>query len=347
MFKPKYTITDKLLSNIKHINVLVMQLNNSRFPEVVLMEFEREARAISSFASTSIEGNPLHLTDVKKILKSHPKNIRDTEKEVLNYNQALEKLNKQLIKKERLILTSQLILRIHHQVTKGLLPDFQTGQWRKEPVQLFNPKTQQPIFLPPDWQEVVKLIDDLISFVNQKYNEVDSLILAGIFHKQFVIIHPFMDGNGRTTRLLTKVLLADMGLNTFNLFSFENYYNQNVFKYIQEVGEIGDYKELTKQKKIDFTQWLEYFTDGIIDELLRVEKLLPQSALTPTSQLKPHHEAILNYFETHKFITDQNYSKLVNRAKATRALDFNFLINLGLIERKGKGKNTYYTLKSF
>jgi len=345
MFSPKYTITDKLLANIKRINVLVMELNSCSFPEIVLMEFEKEARMLSTFTSTSIEGNPLPFTEVKKVLKSHPKNIRDTEKEILNYNQVLGKLNRQLVQKG-ITLNTQLILRIHSQVTKGLLPDFQTGQWRKEPVQLLNPRTQQPIFLPPNWQEVPKLIDNLISFVDSKCGEVDPLILAGIFHKQFVIIHPFMDGNGRTTRLLTKVLLADMGLNTFNLFSFENYYNQNVSKYIQKVGEVGDYEELMKQKKIDFTQWLEYFTDGIIDELLRVEKLLPQSAPTPASQLKPHHEVILNYLGTHKFITDKDYSKLVKRAKATRALDFNFLIDLETIERKGKGKNTYYTFKS-
>ena len=274
MFNPKYTITDKLLGNIKRINILITQLNNRHFPEIVLMEFEREARIISTFASTSIEGNPLPLTEVKKVLKSHPKNIRDTEKEVLNYNQALGRLNKQLAQK-RLTLNSQLILKIHRQVIKDLLPDFQTGQWRKEPVQLLNPRTQQSIFLPPNWQEVPKLVDNLISFVNQKHNEVDPLILAGIFHKQFVIIHPFMDGNGRTTRLLTKVLLADMGLNTFNLFSFENYYNQIVSIYFQKVGELGDYEELTKNKEVDFTEWLEYFTDGIVDELLRVEKSLP------------------------------------------------------------------------
>ena len=54
--------------------------------------------------------------------------------------------------------------------------------------------------------------------------------------KQFVIIHPFMDGNGGTTRLLTKVILAGMGIDTFNLFSFENYYNRNVTGYFGNLG---------------------------------------------------------------------------------------------------------------
>ncbi len=46
-----------------------------------------------------------------------------------------------------------------------------------------------------------------------------------------IIIHPFIEGNRRTTKLTTKVLVAAMGLNTFNLFSFENYYNKNITKY--------------------------------------------------------------------------------------------------------------------
>ena len=158
-----------------------------------------------------------------------------------------------------------------------------------------------------------------------------------------VIIHPFMDGNGRTTRLVTKVLLAAMGLNTFNLFSFENYYNQNVTKYFHTVGEFGNYYELVE--KIDFTNWLEYFTEGIIDELLRVEKLLPYAAVSPETQLQQYHIKILEYIRKKGFIADQEYAKLTDRAKATRALDFQKLIELGLIERKGKGRATYYILK--
>ena len=152
-----------------------------------------------------------------------------------------------------------------------------------------------------------------------------------------------MDGNGRTTRLATKVLLAEMGLNTFNLFSFENYYNKNVTKYFQIVGEFGNYYELAD--KIDFAPWLEYFTEGIIDELLRVQKLLPEVGISPETKLQPYHLKILEFIKEKGFIADRDYAKLVDRAKATRALDFKKLIDLGLIARKGKGKATYYVLK--
>jgi Fic family protein len=172
---------------------------------------------------------------------------------------------------------------------------------------------------------------------------VDPLILAGIFHKQMVIIHPFMDGNGRTTRLVTKALLAAMELNTFNLFSFENYYNRNVTKYFQTVGEFGNYYELID--KIDFTKWLEYFTEGIIDELLRVQKLLSGISLNPTNQLQSWHLKILEFIREKGFINENEYAKFSDRAKSTRALDFQKMIELGLIEKKGKGRATYYILK--
>ena len=342
MFQPKYTITDRLLFNIKRINTLVNELNDKRFPHVVLLEFEKVARAVSTYASTSIEGNPLPLTEVKKILKLKPEHIRDSEKEVLNYNHALQNLNEKL-EKEQIRLTLALILKIHEQITKELLPKFESGKLRDKPVVVNDPRTRKVIYLPPDTKDVRKLLEDLIKFINSNKDKIDPLILAGIFHKQMVIIHPFMDGNGRATRLATKVLLAEMGLNTFNLFSFENYYNKNVSKYFQTIGEFGNYYELAD--KIDFTDWMEYFTEGIIDELLRVQKMLPEVGINPETQLQPYHLKILEFIREKGFITHRDYAKLVDRAKATRALDIKKLIELGLISRKGKGKASYYVLK--
>src|SRR3990167_8205300 len=116
MFQPRYTITDRLLVNIKRINTLVNELNNRRFPNIVLVELERNAREVSTYASTSIEGNPLPLTEVKRILKSKPTYIRTSEQEILNYNQALQDLNKRL-EEGNVKLSLSLILTIQKQVT--------------------------------------------------------------------------------------------------------------------------------------------------------------------------------------------------------------------------------------
>ncbi|MFH1899490.1 MAG: Fic family protein [Patescibacteria group bacterium] len=341
-FNPRYTITPKILENIKKITVIKTELNNKRFPEIIKMKLEKSARDLSVHSSTSIEGNPLPLTEVKKVLKNKPEYIRDSEREVLNYNNALEFLDKQL-KKSKRSLDAKLILNIHIMVMKDLLSSHKLNNFRTEPVFVNDPKLRKTVYWPPDTKDVSKLIGELILYVNDNYDRVDPILLAGIFHKQFVVIHPFVDGNGRTTRLLTKYLLTNMGLDTFNLFSFENYYNENVTRYFQNVGVIGNYYDIKDQ--LDFTTWLEYFTDGIVDELLRVSAELKKVEINPETSLKPHHTQILKYIEEHGFIADSDYAKLTNRAKATRALDFDKLIKLGMLKREGKGRATHYTLK--
>ncbi len=343
MFKPIYEITNKLLFNIKKISSIVFELNIKRFPEVVLYELERRAREISAHASTSIEGNPLPLTDVKQILKNQPHVLRNSEQEVINYNEALMHLNED-IKADSIKFNLNLILSVHKKVVRKLVPEYQLGKLRLEPVFVNNPKTGQTIYWPPDHKDVPGLIDDLIDFVNKNRSKIDPLIISGIFHKQFVIIHPFMDGNGRTTRLLTKAILAHMDLDTFNLFSFENYYNKNVTSYFSNVGVLGNYYDLIDS--MNFTNWLEYFTDGIIDELLRVKKITAEISISPETELLDYHKNILEFIEKKGFIRDKDYSKLTERAKATRSLDFRKLIEMGLIEKEGKGKATYYQLKT-
>lgn len=322
MWEPKYSVSNNLLNNLTKIAGIKAELNGKKLPKLVIMEMWRAAQELSTHASTSIEGNPLPLTMVKAVLKGQPKNVKDSEREVLNYNTILVWLDEE-IKSRKIKIDVTLLLKIQKQVTVGLLPIFDSGHLRKRAVVV---------------DDVLKLLTELIEFVSKNRGELDPLILAGIFHKQLVLIHPFMDGNGRTTRLATKVLLSDLGLDTFNLFSFENYYNRNVSQYFATVGEYGDFYEVAS--KIDFTHWLEYFTDGIIDELIRVQKLLDK--LTKHENLESHHQSILDYLSSHQRISDKEYAKLTKRADSTRILDFKYLLELGLIERKGAGPATYY-----
>jgi Fic family protein len=341
MFEPKYTITSILLANIKRIASIIAGLNERRFPQIVTFEMEKTAREISAHASTSIEGNPLPLTDVKQLLKQAPECIRDSEREVLNYNEALLAIKKR-IDSGNARIGLETVLDTQRLVTKDLLPNFSSGALRVAPVFVNDPKVGQTVFWPPDHGDVVGLLGELLEFANAEKEKIDSLILAGVFHKQFVLIHPFMDGNGRTARLLTTLLLAELGVGIFHLFSFERYYNANVTKYFSMVGERGNYYDLN----VDFTQWLEYFTDGVLDELLRVKELFEKTVESPRFGLKDHHRVILEYLREHQSINDAIYAKLVNRAKPTRALDLRYLLNQKLIERHGKGRATYYTAKS-
>lgn len=339
-WSPQYTITDKLLLTIREIGESIGEIKSFNLTEKALAKLELDARELSSYASTSIEGNPLPLTDVKRLLKTKTAHIRDTEREVLNYNQALQNLYK-AIKSKKFTLDIATLEKIQGQVVCGLMDNpSDCGRLRQAPVMIRNPRKPDEItFLPPDAKDVPTLTSALIDFINQKRGAIDPVILAGLFHRQCVIIHPFIDGNGRTTRLLTTAILGQDGLDLFEIFSFENYYNQNITRYFKEAGLLGDYCDL--QDTIDFTCWLEYFAEGILDELRRVRKALPAS-LEPQPRLEPHHHRILDYISKHGSITQREYATISTRSLASRKLDFEKLLTLDLLEAKGTGRGTYY-----
>ncbi|MDP2630350.1 MAG: Fic family protein, partial [Candidatus Uhrbacteria bacterium] len=121
------------------------------------------------------------------------------------------------IQNKKISLNIDDLERIQKMVTGGLISEYRSGHIRQEPVFVNDPKMRKTIYWPPDHQDVIPLLKELSEFLEKNAKSVDPLILAGIFHRQFVIIHPFIDGNGRTARLATTVLLANMGLDTFNL----------------------------------------------------------------------------------------------------------------------------------
>lgn len=342
VWAPKYTISNKLLLTIREIGESLGEIKALHLTDTALAELELNARELSSYASTSIEGNPLPLTDVKRLLKTRKASIRDTEREVLNYNRALQSLYKS-IREGHFKLDVRTLEKVQGQVVKGLMDNpAHCGVLRKDPVVIRNPrKMDEIVFLPLDARDVRKLTSDLMAFVNKHIGKIDPVILAGIFHRQSVIIHPFIDGNGRTTRLLTTAILGKAGLDLFEIFSFENYYNHNITRYFKAVGLQGDYYDL--EQRIDFSDWLEYFAEGILDELRRVVKLLPEHS-APKPRLEVRHQQILDYIAKHGSITQREYATLSSRSLAARKLDFDKLVKLGLIKAKGVGRGTYYIL---
>ena len=91
----------------------------------------------------------------------------------------------------------------------------------------------------------------------------------------------------------------------------------------------------------DFSNWLEYFAEGILDELKRVQKSLPSHPI----RLEPHHKIILKHIEEHGSITQREYGAISNRSLAARKKDFSKLLQLGLIKSEGSGRGVYYVKK--
>ncbi len=339
-WQPKFTITNRLLATMRRIGEAIGEIKALGLGPAALARLELEARALSTHASTSIEGNPLPLTDVRRLLKKHPSHIRDTEREILNYNTALQKVHA-AVKSGTFSLTKAAMEQVQATVVDGLMRNpGHVGRMRREAVVIRDPRRPDAVvFIPPDYKDVPRLARELAKFVADQREEIDPVILAGLFHRQFVIIHPFVDGNGRTARLLTTAILGGGGLDIFEIFAFENYYNRNVSAYFRAVGLQGDYYE--REPSIDSTAWLEYFADGILDELLRVRGSIP--AETPV-RLEEQHRRLLAHIRKHGSINQREYARITNRSLAARKQDFQRLLGLGLIESRGGGRSTYYVL---
>ena len=339
LWQPQYHNSDRLVITIRQIGETLGEIRRTGLAPGALARLEYQARELSSFASTSIEGNPLPLTDVKRLLKQAPAHTRDTEREVLNYNRALEAIYS-AVQTGQFRINRKVLQWVQGMVVDGLMDNkADIGRLRQHPVVIRDPRQLDAIvYLPPNYQDVPALTDAMLTFISMHIGKLDPFVLAGLFHRQCVIIHPFMDGNGRATRLFSSAILGMAGVDMFRIFSFENYYNRNISRYFREVGLQGDYDEL--QAGIDFTSWLEYFADGILDELKRVQKNF--ASVTASPRLATHHQQVLDFIDEHGGISQQEYGKISQRSLAARKKDFRFLLAEGLIEMCGKGRSTYY-----
>lgn len=165
--------------------------------------------------SLNLEGNPITLPDTIKLLKNHiiPKDI-NTEiiEEVQNYQKATNEMIKDSDEKKP--LTKESILNYHYLAMqhKNI-----AGKLRKIPVIIKN----NPDFKIAKVSEINKKIDILLkkynSFIKKKHSVKKILEFASFFHNEFQHIHPFIDGNSRTTRLITFHLLRSQGIPIFDI----------------------------------------------------------------------------------------------------------------------------------
>jgi len=209
MFKPNFQRTDLLIEMVARIEVARDRVLRAPIVPRWEAELRREALTRSAHHSTSIEGNPLSLEEVTDLLAGRDVLAHPREKqEVLNYAEVLRYIDRHFLGQERQV-TEETILHLHALAMKDLLPPAETGQYRRVPVIVGIPATGEVVYRPPDWEDVPGLMADLATWLNSSAAaELMPVLEAGIAHYEFVRIHPFVDGNGRTARALATLILA-------------------------------------------------------------------------------------------------------------------------------------------
>lgn len=136
------------------------------------------------------------------------------------------------------------------------------GAYRKVQNYVVNSRTRAIIYTPPPAREVAILMADLVAWIGNQ-RELNAVLLAGIAQFQLVHIHPFLDGNGRTARLLSTLWPYRSGYDFKRLFSISEYYDRDRPAYYGAIQSV-------RERGMDLTGWLEYFAEGLAAQMSEV-----------------------------------------------------------------------------
>ena len=190
-------------NSIKELNYYVAE-NIKVLPKETYQSIIDDFDLRFTHESTKIEGNTLSIAEVKTLLVDKisigGKDLRELY-EVTNNEKAFRLIKSRL--EEGAALDEELIKDIHQVVMENIL---EGGLYRN-----YNVRITGADFIPPDWTEVRTAMKWFMADFESKKSDLNSIELASYVHAEFVRIHPFQDGNGRTARLLLNFMLMKAG----------------------------------------------------------------------------------------------------------------------------------------
>lgn len=277
-FQPKYLISDSLTSSLSQIERARGFLDAAKLSEEWLDRMRDRALVLEAHHTTHIEGTHLSLRDSDRLLHGEAVQGVDPEDacELLNYRTAFEFVSEYV--GEAGPITEGLIREIHKRLVQGVRGDKGApGEYRRVQNYVVNSSTGETVYTPPAPQDVPNLMNEFADWLKENH-VINPVLLAGIAQFQLVHIHPFVDGNGRTARLLSTLCLYRSGYDFRRLFALSEYFDQNRLAYYDAIQSV-------RLSDMDMSRWLEYFAGGLASQLqdLRTE-----------SESSVNHDAILN-----------------------------------------------------
>lgn len=347
MFDPSFTITPGMLNALNRIEVIRAKIAACPIHPKEYLRLKREAVLSMVHHSTAIEGNTLSLREIKKVFAGEK--IAAPEREIFevqNYKKALDWISR----KKTPLITTKDILHMHRLLSKNILPDNRSGHFRKEPVYVVarTPISQEIRYTAPDHTKAPELVKDLCIWINSARKEkLSPIIIAGAAHAEMAAIHPFVDGNGRSARLLATLILYTEQYDFRKLFALENYYNTNRPAYYEAIHLGKNYMERSANS---LTPWLEYFVKGFLIEMeLVMDKIAPFLHLKKSGSQKKiiltkHELQILDFLQEMHSITSNDIGDIFTVSLRTAQRYLAGLVKKGLVKKHGDKKGATYTL---
>ncbi len=344
MFELNFRYTNTIVKNLTHIAGAQAVIANAPLIPKWQVSLRREALIQSAHSSTAIEGNPLTLDEVSDLAAGREIMVnRKDKQEVLNYLEALERIPDFA---EKSPLKKSDLLKIHKLVVKDTLDHTDDeGIYRNRQVVVRNRVTGQITFKPPETEDVPRLVDDFLKwFKSADAVELDPVLHAGITHYEIARIHPFIDGNGRTARIMGSLVFYIRGFDVKRFFALDDYYDNDRKSYYDALKTVD-------LKTRDTTTWLEYFSEGIavsveairkrvigLSKDIKILKQKGQIALTDRQM------RIVERIVNNGSISNREIREMFNLSNRGALDEIEKLIHLEVIRKKGEGRSVIYVL---
>jgi len=342
-FQPKFTITHRMTAAITRIERARGFLEAARLSDDWVRNMGNEALIKEAHHTTHIEGTRLTLEQAERLWKGEAVPEADPEdtRELLNYRSAFGFVSDCLDSGDP--ITEGMIREIHRRLVDGVRGGKAApGEYRRIQNYVVNSVTRQVIYTPPSAVEIPIMMSALVKWLNVDL-DIHPVLVSGIAQFQLVHIHPFLDGNGRASRLLSTLCLYKAGYDFKRLFTISEYYDRDrptFYKTIQSVRENG----------MDMTGWLDYFVSGLETQMVEIkergEQVIRRDVLVQKSGLNDRQGKALGYLLQHGKLTIQDFEALcpeVNRRSLQR--DLKGLLEKGLVTAEGATNQLVYRLK--
>ena len=274
----RFEFTPEIVRALQTIERARAEVQLTVLPPAVAEGLRLRARVRSTHFSTRIEGNRLTLVEAEQVLmegRKFPGRERDT-LEVQHYFQALAQIEAWV--DEAKPITDERIRQLHALVFSGKrtkLTPYRDGQ------NVIRDSTGGLVYLPPEATDVPELMHTLLEWINAAENEQPIPAVAGLAHYQFVTIHPFYDGNGRTARALATWILYRGGYDLGRFYALEEFYALDLQGYYDALVTHPHHNYYEGRNEADITSWLAYFVKGMATVFETVAREVREKSVKP------------------------------------------------------------------
>ncbi len=356
VWTPRYTLTPAIARGLMEIEATRAEVERAPLSLAMQVELRRKARVRATHYSTRIEGNRLTLAETEQVLQDKKARFHGRERdvrEVQNYWNALVRVEEWAARK--LPLTEDVIRRLHALVQKGSRA--KPTPYRDGQNVIRDTESGDLIYMPPEAKDVPDHVAALVAWVNHAEREkLPVPVIAGLAHYQFVTVHPYYDGNGRTARLLATFLLHRGGYGLKGYFSLEEHHARDLPAYYRALAVHPHHNYYEGRANADLTGWLEYFMKTLAsvyaeikDEVTRhpVRPDLATMDTEPMRRLDPRARIVVGIFVSQAEITSGDVASALSLSQRMARVLLNQWVEQGWLKvADPSNRNRAYVLSA-